>query len=116
MYPKKNRLPRNAFRRVFTVGTRLNSYEMTIIASPNTEEEKRFAVIVGKTVHKHAVKRNRIKRLIRESLRHCLPRIRSGYDIIVIAKRDFSAKKQVAVEHEINTLFSRLHLINNETI
>lgn len=116
MYPQKNRLPRGEFRRVFTVGTRLTSYDLSILTSPNTQKINRFAVVVGKTVHKHAVVRNRIKRLIRESLSHLLIHFLPGHDSIIIVKRDISAKKQVEVENEINTLFSRLHLFYNKAM
>lgn len=114
MYPTQNRLPRNQFRAVFETGTRLHTYEMTIISSRTDLKEDRFSVIVGKSVHKHAVVRNRIKRLIRESLHRLLSHLRSGYDIVVITKRDISGKKQEEVENEMKKLFFRLHLLRQE--
>lgn len=47
-------------------------------------QDSRFAVVVSKKVHKSAVGRNRIRRRFYETIRHQLPRIRPGMDIVVI--------------------------------
>jgi ribonuclease P protein component len=42
-------------------------------------------VIAGKRVG-NAVQRNRCKRLVREAIRHLHPRLRPGYDLVVIVR------------------------------
>lgn len=45
----------------------------------------RFGVSVGLKVHKRAVKRNLVKRRIREILRKSLKNVKPGYDVLVMA-------------------------------
>jgi ribonuclease P protein component len=52
--------------------------------NPNNLTFSRFGLIVSNKVSKKATKRNLIKRRIREILRLALPKIRQGFDIIII--------------------------------
>jgi ribonuclease P protein component len=47
--------------------------------------QNRYTVVAGKRVGK-AVHRNRVKRLVREALRHLHPSLRPGHDIVVIVR------------------------------
>jgi len=114
MYPNTNRLPRNEFHHVFDTSTRLHSYDMTIIAARNAVETNRFGIIVGKTVHKHAVIRNRIKRLIRSSLSSLLPRLSPNNDIVFLVRKNMSEKKQTDVTRLIEQDLSKLHILSHE--
>lgn len=49
--------------------------------------QNRYAVVAGKRTGK-AVQRNRLKRLVREGLRHLHPRLAPGYDVVVIVRGD----------------------------
>ena len=68
----------------------------------------RLGVTVTRKVGK-AVKRNRIKRLVREAFRrehHALP---AGLDMVWVAKRDAIDTTFDAVVHDIRALAGRLH-------
>lgn len=48
--------------------------------------ESRFAVVVGHTVSKESVTRNRIRRRLREALRTRLTLIKPGFDVILLVR------------------------------
>jgi len=52
----------------------------------NSFENTRFVVMVGKKVHKRAVRRNKIRRRIRASLSSHSSSILPGFDIAIIAR------------------------------
>lgn len=68
----------------------------------------RFAFLVPKKSAKRAVERNRIKRLLRESLQHLLPTLPFPIDAVMIVKGSIEEKTQMEVEKKTNELFSTL--------
>ena len=56
-----------------------------MVSLPNGAQKGRLGITVSKKVSKKAVARNRIKRLIRETYRHCHARLPSE-DIVIIAR------------------------------
>lgn len=70
----------------------------------------RLGLTCGKIVGK-AVVRNRAKRLMRESFRALLPRIRGGYDIVIVARTCISGKKCGEVLKDVKYAFSKLDMI-----
>ena len=71
---------------VYEQGTRLYSNNFIVVVHRNRSGSKRLGVTVSRKVGK-AVRRNRIKRLIREFFRLNKDRFRDSQDIVVIAKR-----------------------------
>lgn len=72
------------FQRVYRVGSRARGSLVTIAAAPNDLPHPRLGLSIGKSVWKHAVKRNRLRRVFREAFRleqHVLP---AGVDLVVI--------------------------------
>lgn len=68
----------------------------------------RFAVIVPNRVHKNATKRNRMKRLVRESIHHMLPSITSVDGVVLIQKMlpDKQADVEVCIYEKIISFHS----------
>ena len=60
-------------------------------------KNSRFAFIVSTKIDKRATARNRMRRVMSESVRHLLPQI-SGTDGIFIAKKNFAELPQTEVE------------------
>jgi ribonuclease P protein component len=66
----------------------------------------RFAFIVSTKVDKRATRRNRMKRLLSESVAHLIPRIIGSSDYIFIAKKDVSETTQAEIEAMIAQLLN----------
>ena len=85
-FPKSHRLSgKLAFAAVFEAKIRDTRGPLLIYAKPNDLGHSRLGLSVSRTVG-GAPKRNRIKRLLRESFRlmqHDLPR---GYDIVIVVR------------------------------
>ena len=71
------------FKTVFNKGKRLYSNSITVICLPSAELKAGYAV---SKKHGGSVKRNRIKRLLRESFRSFIPDIRQNFFFVFIPK------------------------------
>ena len=71
------------FERLFQKGKRAFSPTLTMIYRPS--DEMRMGISIGKR-HGKSVKRNRIKRVIREAFRKTQGEIKGSYSIVIIPK------------------------------
>jgi ribonuclease P protein component len=82
-FPRSHRLSgRRAFAAVYAASTRQSRGPLIVYSKPNELPHCRWGLSVSRRVG-NAVRRNRVKRLLRESIRllqHDLPR---GYDIVI---------------------------------
>ena len=106
MLPIPYRLPTPDVKQVMRSGRRLASPELVLIYQKNTTDTPRFAVIVPKSVDKRAVGRNRIKRLVRESLHKLLREISTGVDGVFIVRKKFNSLEEA--ENGVRGLVLRL--------
>ena len=87
LFPKSNKI--SSIRRIteiFRNGSVIYNYPFKALYLPNNTAESRVVISVPKRVFKRAIKRNYIKRLIRESLRlqHFSTFFNVGIDICLI--------------------------------
>ena len=81
----------------------------TLLVIPNHSEQSRLGLIVAKKNVKSAVKRNRLKRLCRQSFRlaqHDLPAV----DIVLLARRGSSDMTNTVLFEHLNRLWSRVQM------
>ncbi len=100
-YSKKERLlKRRDFVNLNQGGRRLYSKNFLIILKKNALCFSRLGITVTKKIG-NAVKRNRIKRLVREFFRLNKERLPKGYDISIIARADVSTFRLQDIEREL---------------
>ncbi len=108
MLPFENRIKKKKdFEIIFKKGDIFHSETMVSIFLKNELKETRFGFIVSKKVSSKAVSRNRIKRVLREQTRLMLDKIKKGFDIVVIAKKEISEKDSKTIAAEIEELFTK---------
>ena len=77
------------------------------------KKQLKLAIATGLKVHKSAVKRNRARRQIRELLRLLIKEksIKSGFYILVVAKKEVLEKDYAEISEELKLLLTRAKLI-----
>ena len=97
-FPSRLRLRgRSEFRRLFEQGKRAGDHRLQVWAAPNDLECSRFGLVVGRK-HGNAVRRNRIKRVLREAFRLCRSELPSGLDIACAPRVGAEIELQGAIE------------------
>jgi len=89
MLKKKNRvISSSTFKEIFTLGKVKENECLKIIFKKNNLDYPRFGIIISTKVSKLAVKRNALKRKIRNILRDFLPVFSKGFDTVIIVKKN----------------------------
>lgn len=107
------RKPRD-FSRVYDGGVSIASRLVVVYALPTTREGVRAGVAAGKKLG-NAVKRNRIKRVIRAAIQELLPSLKPGYDLIVIGRAAAGTVKTVQIKADLEKAMGRLKLLKSVT-
>lgn len=107
-FPKKFRIRnQKGFRSVFSEGARAHSENFVLYSKPNGLGHPRLGVSVGKKASPSAVRRNRMKRMLREIFRNNKAAFFSN-DVVVMVKSDVSRKKSRELLPEITRLAEEL--------
>ena len=108
---RRYRLRRNSdFQRVRQYGQSYASPLMVLAFLQNELDHSRFGFVVSKRLGK-AVRRNKIKRRMREATRVRLPCIKSGFDIVFIARQPARRATYQEIEQTVEFLLQKADLL-----
>jgi ribonuclease P protein component len=106
-YRKSERITKKSrFKAIYEQGVWSSSKHFTTIVCSNTRGVKRLGITVTKKAG-NAVKRNRIKRLIREFFRLNKALFPPGHDAVVMAKRNMPPLTYQEACRELTELVTR---------
>jgi len=80
-----------------------------VSVAPNALAHNRYGFITAKRLGK-AVTRNRVRRLMREAVRHLHPMLASGYDVVIIARPHAVGQPYAMISEAIKTTLARADL------
>lgn len=108
-YPRQLRLLTGGdFKRVFdNAAFKVSEQPLLILSSPNGLDHPRIGFVISKKNIRRAVKRNRVRRIIRESFRlhqHQLPHA----DIVILARKGLDTLENPELHRMIERCWSRL--------
>jgi ribonuclease P protein component len=93
------------YNEVFAAGKRVSIGSFTVVVR-RTDGPARLGLAIAKKQIKHAVGRNRIKRLAREAFRRHLELLK-GIELIAMVKNSASMRSNAELEQELRALFER---------
>ena len=108
---RQYRLRRNHdFQRVRHLGKYYASPLMVLAFLRNELEYSRFGFVVSKRIGK-AVRRNKIKRRMREATRLRIPNIKPGFDLVFIARKPILQACYTDIENTLESLLRKADLL-----
>ena len=95
------------FSSVFNFKKRLNSSHFFFHLAPNHLGHYRLGFVIGKKMEKNAVKRNYMRRSIREVLKSLLSK-NFSFDIVVRVQKSFYRSEFSKIKSELELLIGRI--------
>jgi len=86
--------------------------QLVIKYKKNQEGPSRFAFVVSTKVDKRAVIRNRLQRQMREIVRIALPKLKTGYVVLIIAKKSALELDFSTLGRQLDFAFKKISLYN----
>ncbi len=111
-FPRAARVVRAAdFARFRTAGRRVGGIHLSAHVVPNAGDGARLGLAISKRVSKSAVRRNRIKRLARESFRVARAEL-PAFDILLTARSSAVQQDNAALRDDLQRLWRRIAALN----
>ena len=90
----------NEFRNVFSAGSKKIGKYVIVYLLPVKKNSTRVGIITKKSIG-NAVKRNKIKRILRELWRNRCLQLISGYDVVILARKKIIQAPFSEIEDEL---------------
>jgi len=74
-------------------------------------EPMRFAFVVSTKVAKHAVDRNRVKRVISETVRYEAQHLKTGYDVVFLTKQSIATRQTDVIMNDTKKALATASLL-----
>ena len=111
---KNNGLRKDAdFDNVYKRGRSVGERYVVVFYIKNHRDINRTCFLASKKVG-NSVRRNRARRLMRESYRLMKDRLPAGYDVIIIARNTITGRKFFEVDKSIRNAFKRAGLLKDK--
>ncbi|MEN9231616.1 MAG: ribonuclease P protein component [Thermostichus sp. DG02_5_bins_236] len=115
MLPAHHRLrQRRAFQVIYQAGQRRSSSGLTLLFHPMPLElagiPSQVGLVISKKVSKSAVRRNRLRRQLREILRSLCPNLKPGYRLLLIPKASVLSCSWEQLQAEVQRLLRKADL------
>lgn len=95
MLPIQNRLKKDKdFKRVCRQGKPIFFENTALRYAKNNLSYTRIGILVSKKFFRKATQRNRAKRILRETMRQYLNRLKPGFDIVVFLRKNWEFGKE----------------------
>lgn len=104
----------NDFRRIYARGKSYVSPLVVVYALKNRTKNVRVGITTSKKVG-NAVQRNRSRRVIREAFRTLAPRVRPGFDLVLVARGKTPYVKSTDVHRQLERQLQAAGLLREET-
>lgn len=112
MLKKTNRIQlKKDFSKIFREGKRVNTDFLFFRILKTEREDSRFGFVISKRISKNSTARNKIKRILSETVRKNLPKIKKGTDVVIIVKSDFSKENSVEADGMIKAALKKSLLL-----
>ncbi len=104
----------NDFRRIYARGKSYVSPLVVVYALKNRTKNVRVGITTSKKVG-NAVQRNRSRRVIREAFRALAPRVRPGFDLVLVARGKTPYVKSTDVRRQLERQLQAAGLLREGT-
>ena len=104
----------NDFRRIYARGKSYVPPLVVVYALKNRTKNVRVGITTSKKVG-NAVQRNRSRRVIREAFRALAPRVRPGFDLVLVARGKTPYVKSTDVRRQLERQLQAAGLLREET-
>lgn len=112
MLPQLSRLRKQAdINKVFKKGKTLSRAPLSLKLTPNFLSQTRFCFIVPAKTAKKAVLRNKIRRRLSEIIRINLPKIKNGFDVLILTCPGTDKLTFLELKERAQGLFQKANLL-----
>jgi ribonuclease P protein component len=115
-FPAKFRIQkRKEFLFIQRNGKRFVGMNFFLYVRAGQGQASRLGITVSKTVHKSSVRRNRLKRQVREIFRVRRNTFLKNFDMVVVVKKECLGRPFLEMAQELEKAWKRLGLMNSES-